>query len=161
MEKFFQEPKIDMLCVRLNLPDSITPTSEKLYQQISDLSRANDKRVFILTRATEPPAPVWYDKLNSLDLTFTGDYRKSIRAMSRLRKNERDRAIGRFAPAARSGVVPGHAHLGQGILSYGATDKLLRAYGIPLAPGVVTQSAAEAGNAAETHDQRRAKLFVA
>ena len=92
LEKFFQEPGIDMLGVRLNLPETITPSSEKLYTQISELSKANGKRVFILTRATEPPAPIWYDKLNGLDLTFTGDYRKSIRAMSRLRKNEIGRA---------------------------------------------------------------------
>ena len=149
LEKFFQEPKIDMLGVRLNLPDTITTSSEKLYQQISDLSRAHDKRVFILTRATEPPAPVWHDKLNSLDLTFTGDYRKSIRAMSRLRKNERDRAIGRFVPATRTGAVPARAPLGRGILSYAATDKLLHAYGIPLAPAVMAQSASDAVGAAE------------
>ena len=98
-----------MLGVRLNLPETVTPAAEKLYQQISDLSRANDKRVFILTRATEPPAQVWYDKLNSLGLTFTGDYRKSVRAMGRLRKNERDRAIGRFLPATRSGAAPTRA----------------------------------------------------
>ena len=60
LEKFFQEPKIDMLGVRLNLPETITPSSEMLYQHISQLSRANDKRVFILTRATEPPAAIWY-----------------------------------------------------------------------------------------------------
>ena len=149
LEKFFQEPAIDMLGVRLNLPDTITTSSEKLYQQISDLSKANDKRVFILTRATEPPAPVWYDKLNSLDLTFTGDYRKSIRAMSRLRKNERDRAIGRFVPATRTGAVPARAQLGRGILSYLATDKLLHAYGIPLAPAVMAQSASDAVSAAD------------
>jgi acetate---CoA ligase (ADP-forming) len=149
LEKFFQEPAIDMLGVRLNLPDTITTSSEKLYQQISDLSKANDKRVFILTRATEPPAPVWYGKLNSLDLTFTGDYRKSIRAMSRLRKNERDRAIGRFVPATRTGAVPARAQLGRGILSYLATDKLLQAYGIPLAPAVMAQSASAAVSAAD------------
>jgi hypothetical protein len=63
LEKFFQEPKIDMVGLRLNLPDSLTPSSEKLYQKISDLSRANDKRVFVLTRATEPPAEVWYQRL--------------------------------------------------------------------------------------------------
>jgi acetate---CoA ligase (ADP-forming) len=148
LEKFFQEPAIDMLGVRLNLPDTITTSSEKLYQQISDLSRVDDKRVFILTRATEPPAPVWHDKLNSLDLTFTGDYRKSIRAMSRLRKNERDRAIGRFVPATRTGAVPARAQLGHGILSYLATDKLLHAYGIPLAPAVLAQSASDAVSAA-------------
>ncbi len=149
LEKFFQEPKIDMLGVRLNLPETITPTSEKLYQQISDLSRANDKRVFILTRATEPPAPVWYDKLNGLGLTFTGDYRKSIRAMSRLRKNERDRAIGRFSSTTRPGVATARAQSGQGVLSYGATEKLLQAYGISLAPAIMAQSANEAANAAE------------
>jgi acyl-CoA synthetase (NDP forming) len=149
LEKFFQEPAIDMLGVRLNLPDTITTSSEKLYQQISDLSRVDDKRVFILTRATEPPAPVWHDKLNSLDLTFTGDYRKSIRAMSRLRKNERDRAIGRFVPATRTDAVPARAQLGRGILSYLATDKLLHAYGIPLAPAVLAQSASDAVSAAD------------
>ena len=149
LEKFFQEPKIDMLGVRLNLPETITPSSEKLYQQISDLSRANDKRVFILTRATEPAAPVWYDKLHSLDLTFSGDYRKSIRAMSRLRKNERDRSIGRFVPVTRSGAAPARAQLGRGLLPYGATEKLLQAYGIPLTPAIMAQSSREAAAAAE------------
>jgi acyl-CoA synthetase (NDP forming) len=150
LEKFFQEPKIDMLGVRLNLPETITPPSEKLYTKISELSRANDKRVFVLTRATEPLAEVWYDKLNTLALTFTGDYRKSLRAMSRLRKNERDRAISRFVPATRTGAVSARAQLGRGILSYAATDKLLQAYGIPLAPGVIAQSPSDAVSAAES-----------
>ena len=149
LEKFFQEPKIDMLGVRLNLPETITPSSEKLYTQISALSRANDKRVFVLTRATEPPAPVWYDKLNSLGLTFTGDYRKSIRAMSRLRKNERDRAIGRFAPVMRSSATPARVQSGRGILPYSATETLLQSYGISLVPAMMTQSSAEAATAAE------------
>ena len=39
LEKFFQEPKIDMLGIRLNLPETITPSAEKLYTQMSDLSR--------------------------------------------------------------------------------------------------------------------------
>jgi acetate---CoA ligase (ADP-forming) len=149
LEKFFQEQSIDMLGVRLNLPETITPSSEKLYQQISDLSRTHDKRVFILTRATEPPAAAWYDKLSSLGLTFTGDYRKSLRAMSRLRKNERDRAIGRFAPAARAGTAPAQAPLGRGVLSYEATATLLQAYGISLAPAVLAKSPIEASAAAE------------
>ena len=149
LEKFFQEPAIDMLGVRLNLPETITPSAAKLYTQISDLSKSNDKRVFILTRASEPPAVVWYDKLNSLGLAFTGDYRKSLRAMSRLRKNERDRAIGRFAPVSRIGARPGRARLERGVLSYNATEKLLQAYGIPLAPSIMAQSASESINAAE------------
>ncbi|HEX5022394.1 MAG TPA: acetate--CoA ligase family protein [Candidatus Binatia bacterium] len=149
LEKFFQEPAIDMLGVRLNLPDAITTSAEKLYTQISDLSKSNDKRVFILTRATEPPAAVWYDKLNSLGLTFTGDYRKSLRALSRLRKNERDRAIGRFTPVMRSGPAPARAQLERGVLSYDATDKLLQAYGISLVRSIMAQSAGEAVNAAE------------
>lgn len=149
LEKFFQEPAIDMLGVRLNLPDAITTSAEKLYTQISDLSKSNDKRVFILTRATEPPAGVWYDKLNNLGLTFTGDYRKSLRALSRLRKNERDRAIGRFTPVMRSGPAPARAQLERGVVSYDATDKLLQAYGISLVRSIMAQSAGEAANAAE------------
>jgi acyl-CoA synthetase (NDP forming) len=149
LEKFFQEPKIDMIGLRLNLPESLTPSSEKLYQKISDLSHANDKRVFVLTRATEPPAEVWYQRLNEWGLTFTGDYRKSLRAMGRLRKNERDRAIGRFAAATRPWPAPDPSEVKRGVLSYGATEKLLRAYNIQLAPAVMTQSVREAVNAAE------------
>ncbi len=149
LEKFFEEPNFDMLGVRLNLPEAVTPAAEKLYQQISDLSRANDKRVFILTRATEPPAQVWYDKLNSLGLTFTGDYRKSVRAMGRLRKNERDRAIGRFLPATRSGAAPTRRQRGSGISSYLLTNELLQTYGIGLAPAVLARSVGEAVAAAE------------
>ena len=149
LEKFFQEPNLDMLGVRLNLPETVTPSADKLYTQVSDLSRQNDKRVFILTRATEPPAEIWYDKLNSLGLTFTGDYRKSLRAMNRLRKNERDRAIGRFLPATRAGAAPIRRQLGSGVLTYRETDKLLQDYGVPLAPSVMAQSAGEAAEAAE------------
>ena len=149
LEKFFAELNFDMLGVRLNLPEAITPSAEKLYTQISALSKANDKRVFVLTRATEPPAQVWYDKLNSLGLTFTGDYRKSVRAMSRLRKNERDRAIGRFVPPTKSSAQPDRLSLGSGVVSYRDTDKLLQSYGISLAPGLMTQSAGEAISAAE------------
>jgi acetate---CoA ligase (ADP-forming) len=149
LEKFFQEPKIDMVGLRLNLPDSLTPSSEKLYQKISDLSSDNDKRVFVLTRATEPPAEVWYQRLNNLGLTFTGDYRKSLRAIGRLRKNERDRATGRFAAATRTGSMPARPERKRGVLSYGATEKLLQAYGIALAPAVMAHSAGEAISAAE------------
>jgi acetyltransferase len=149
LEKFFQEPNLDMLGVRLNLPETMTPSADKLYTKISELSRQNDKRVFVLTRATEPPAEIWYDKLNSLGLTFTGDYRKSLRAMNRLRKNERDRAIGRFLPATRPGAAPIGRQLGSGVLTYRETDKLLQDYGVPLAPSVLAQSAGEAAQAAE------------
>ncbi len=149
LEKCFQEPKIDMVGVRLNLPETITPASEKLYQRLADLSAANDKRVFVLTRATEPIADVWHERLNSLGLTFTGDYRKSIRALSRLRTNERDRASGRFNPVTRTESAPARPQLGSGVLFYEATEKLLQAYGIALAPAVMTRSAGEAVQAAD------------
>jgi acyl-CoA synthetase (NDP forming) len=150
LEKFFKEPTFDMLGVRLNLPETVTPSADKLYTQISELSRQQDKRVFILTRATEPPSEVWYDKLKSLGLTFTGDYRKSLRAMNRLRKNERERAMGRFLPATRPGAAPTQAQFGKsGVLPYGETDRLLRDYGIALAPSVMALSASEAASAAE------------
>jgi acetate---CoA ligase (ADP-forming) len=149
LEKFFREPKIDMVGLRLNLPETITPSSEKLFQNIADLSRANDKRVFVLTRATEPPAEVWFDKLNRLGLTFTGDYRKSLRAMGRLRKNERERVLDRFATVTRTGSAPALPELKRGVLSYSTTEKLLQAYGIALAPAAMAQSAQEAAKAAD------------
>jgi acetyltransferase len=69
--------------------------------------------------------------------------------MSRLRKSERDRAIGRFLPPTRSSNAPAHAPFKSGVLSYEATDKLLQSYGIALAPTVMAQSASEAISAAE------------
>ena len=149
LEKFFQEPNINMVGVRLNLPETITPPSEKLYEKIAELSAANNKRVFVLTRASEPPAEVWADKLRHLGLTFTGDYRKSLRAMSRLRRNERDRAAGRFVPPERRGTVPVKPQLGTGIVTYAATEKLLQAYGVALATSILAQSGDEAASAAE------------
>ncbi|MEX0802775.1 MAG: acetate--CoA ligase family protein, partial [Candidatus Binatia bacterium] len=149
LEKFFQEPNINMVGVRLNLPETITPASEKLYEKIAQLSAANDKRVFVLTRATEPPSEVWCDRLNSLGLTFTGDYRKSLRSLGRLRRNEVDRASDRFAAATRAGAAPRHRRLANGVSSYQATDELLQAYRIPLVPAVMALSADEAAGAAE------------
>jgi acetyltransferase len=113
------------------------------------LSRQHDRRVFILTRATEPPSDVWHDKLKELGLTFTGDYRKSLRAMNRLRRNERDRAAGRFLPATRRAAAPSSPQFGSGILSYGETEKLLQAYGIPMVPSIMAQSSNEAAGAAQ------------
>jgi acyl-CoA synthetase (NDP forming) len=149
LETFFQEPNIDMLGIRLNLPETITPPSEKLYGKIADLSKANDKRVFVLTRATEPPAGIWHERLNDLGLTFTGDYRKSLRALGRLRRNEIDRAKGRFIRPIRPGAAPHLPQLGHGVLSYRGAEELLKAYGISLAPAAMVQSAAEAVNAAD------------
>lgn len=149
LETFFEDPGIDMLGVRLNLPDTITSSSEKLYGKIAELSRASAKRVFVLTRATEPPAPVWYDKLTSLDLTFAGDYRKALRAMSRLRKSERDRAASRFDPVVRPAPAPARLKLGRGVLSYERAAKLLEGYGVPLAPAALANSASDAAAHAE------------
>jgi acyl-CoA synthetase (NDP forming) len=44
--------------------------------------------------------------------------------------------------------VPARPELKRGVLSYRATEKLLQAYGIPLAPAVMAQSAQEAVGAA-------------
>ena len=105
--------------------------------------------MFVLTRATEPPAEVWYEQLNRLGLTFTGDYRKSLRSLGRLRRNEVDRANGRFTQATRAGAAPRLPGLGHGVLSHRTSEELLQAYGISLAPAALTQSVGEAIDAAE------------
>ena len=150
LETFFQEPNIDMLGIRLNLPETITPASEKLYGKIADLSAANDKRVFVLTRATEPPAEVWHERLNDLGLTFTGDYRKSLRALGRLRRQEIDRANGRFIQPIRSDAAPMRPNLRHGLLSYRATGNIVASLRIlTMTRTVLAQSADEAVTAAE------------
>ena len=69
--------------------------------------------------------------------------------MSRLRKNERDRATGRFMPVTRDGAAPALPQLERGVVRYDAVVRLLQSYGIPLAPALMAQSANEAVTAAE------------
>jgi len=57
--------------------------------------------------------------------------------------------MGRFAAGTRSGPAPDLPEIKRGVLSYDATEKLLRAYDIQLAPAVMAQSLREAVNAAE------------
>jgi acetate---CoA ligase (ADP-forming) len=56
--------------------------------------------------------------------------------------------MGRFAAARRTGLAPALPELKPGVLSYAATETLLQAYGITLAPTVMVQSAGEAVSAA-------------
>ena len=150
LEKFFQEPRIDMVGLRLNLPDSLTPSSEKLYQKISDLSRANDKRVFVLTRATEPPAEVWYQ---TAQRTGTDVYRRLSKIVTCHGPAAQERTRSRHRPICVSYTTrvrrPRDGTLAAAFCPYEATEKLLDAYGIALAPAVMAQSVGEAVHAAE------------
>src|SRR5207245_11651792 len=56
LEKFFQEPKIDMVGGRLSLRETIHAASEKLYQRLCHLRAANDQRVCRLAAALERSA---------------------------------------------------------------------------------------------------------
>lgn len=143
---FFHEPRIDTVGVRLNLPCSPTSSSERLYQKIADLKRQENKRVVLLTRATESVADDWNTLFRKLGLPFVREYRKGLRAIRRLRDNERDREYNRFTrPIMRSGPIPTRPRIeGSGVLPFEATAKLLDAYGIRLAPTVMATSAQEA-----------------
>ena len=46
LEKFFEEPNFDMLGVRLNLPEALTPSAEKLYTRISESKRCQRQARF-------------------------------------------------------------------------------------------------------------------
>ncbi len=147
---FFQEPRIDTVGVRLNLPDSPTPSLERLYQRIADLKTASNKRVVVLSRATEPLADEWYTLFRRLDLPFVQEYRKGLRAVRRVRSSERDRARDRFTAATRSGHASSRPRFEDGgVLPFEATAKLLDAYGIPLASTIMAGSAQEAVRAAD------------
>jgi acyl-CoA synthetase (NDP forming) len=147
---FFQEPRVDTVGVRLNLPDSPTSASKRLYQTIADLKAASNKRVVLLSRATESLANEWYTLFQDLELPFVREYRKGLRALRRLRNSERDRACDRFTMTTRSGPGPSRPRFQEGgVLPFEETAKLLDAYGIPLAPTVMAHSPEDAVRAAD------------
>ena len=147
---FFQEPRIDTVGIRFNLPDTPSSSTERLYQRIAELRAKTNKRVVQLSRATEMLADEWYALFRKHSLPFVREYRKGLRAIRRLRNSERDRACDRFAAVTRSGPAPGRPRFERGgVLSFEATAKLLDAYGIPLAPTVMAASAQAAARAAD------------
>lgn len=147
---FFHEPRIDTVGARFNLPDSPTPSSERLYRKIADLKAASNKRVVLLSRASEPLSEEWHALFQRLGLPFVQEYRKGLRALRRLRQSEGDRAHGRFAPAKRPAPAPSRPRLeGGGILPFATAAKLLEGYGIRLAPWVMAASPEEAAAAAD------------
>jgi acetyltransferase len=66
-----------------------------------------------------------------------------------LRRNEVDRANGRFTPATRGDVAPRRPELDHGVLSFRATETLLQTYGIAVTQTLTAQSADEAITAAD------------
>ena len=149
MAALFQEPRIDTIGIRLNLPNVPKSSHMHTYEKITDLRAGSDKRVVVFSRASEPLADEWYDLFRRLGLPFVQEYRKGLRALHRLRRSESERARGRFTAPARSVDRSTHRLGASGILSFAATAKLLDAYGIRLAPWMMAQSPEEACQAAD------------
>ena len=88
LEAMFQEPRIDTIGIRLNLPNVPKSTQIDTYEKITDLRAGSDKRVVVFSRASEPLADEWYDLFRRLELPFVQEYRKGLRALHRLRRSE-------------------------------------------------------------------------
>lgn len=145
----FQEPRIDTIGVRLNLPNVPTPSQTGIYERIAGWRAGSDKRVVVFSRASEPLADEWYALFQQFNLPFVQEYRKGLRALHRLRKSESERASGRFTLPERTDPRPTRRSEGSGVLSFAAAARLLNDYGIRLAPWAMAQSADEAVQAAD------------
>jgi len=146
----FQEPRVDTVGVRLNLPNVPSDLQVTIYERIARWRAESGKRVVVFSRASEPLSDEWYALFRRLDLPFIQEYRKGLRALARLRRSESERASGRFAVPERTGLRPTSRLEGSGVLSFAATAKILNDYGIPLAPWLMAGSADDAARAAET-----------
>ncbi|MBI2989088.1 MAG: acetate--CoA ligase family protein [Deltaproteobacteria bacterium] len=146
----FQEPRVDTVGVRLNLPNVLSDLQAGIYERIASLRAVSDKRVVVFSRASEPLADEWYALFGRLDLPFVQEYRKGLRALARLRRSESERADGRFVAPERPSPRPTSRLRDSGVLSFAATAAVLNDYGIPLAPWRMARSADEAIQAAET-----------
>ena len=128
------------------------------YAHVAARAREHAKRVIFLTRASEPLADEWLTLFDELGVPLLKEYRTALRTIRRLLDYDTFRHVQGSAgsatdeaPAVDRAALLDLVRASPGrVLDYTATERILTAYGIPLAPARLVRSAAEACAAA--HD---------
>lgn len=155
LDVFIRDPTTSLIGARLNLPPTVTPGMRQAYERVATRAREHGKRVVFLTRASEPLADEWLDLFDELGVPLLKEYRTALRTIRRLLDYDEfvgsrnmDRAVVVGEDCAP--VVDRVAQLGliraspTDVLGFAATESILTAYGIPLAPARLVSSARSA-----------------
>ena len=155
LETFMGDENFAVVCCRLNLPKSPSDRLAELYRESAAALRRGGKPFLFLSRASEQLDRSWFEFFQELNVPLLLEYEKSLCAVSDVltlsqRSPSADRAVPPD-PALRADSAEIDAMrrlLAGGDASYATTRRLLRAYGIPAAPGQLVRSREEAVEAA-------------
>lgn len=156
LETFLRDENFAVVCCRLNLPRSPNDRLRELYRRSAAVARRNRKPVVFLSRASELLDRSWFRFFHELGAPFLVEYEKSLRAVKEvLALSQRSPAGGPDATAATAAPAPAPAEtaalrrlMAAGDPSHAAVQRLLDAYGIPVAPERLAHDRDEAADAA-------------
>lgn len=153
LETFMRDDNFAVVCCRLNLPKSPSDRLTELYRESTAALRRGGKPFLFLSRASEQLDRSWFEFFKELGVPLLLEYEKSLRAVRdvlALSRRGADGVSGEGAPAvadpAETGALRGL--LAAGDASHGTVRRLLRAYGVPVAPERLVRSREEAADAA-------------
>lgn len=159
LETFVKDENFAVVCCRLSLPGSPNDRLRELYRQSAAVARRNRKPVVFLSRASELLDRSWFRFFHELGAPFLTEYEKSLRAVKEvLALSQRSPAGGPDATVATAAIeapAPAPAEVAAlrrlmagGDPSHAAVQRLLDAYGIPVAPERLVHDRDEAAAAA-------------
>lgn len=178
LETFMRDDHFAVVCCRLNLPKSPSDRLTQLYRESTITLRRGGKPFLFLARASEQLDRSWFEFFNELGVPLLLEYEKSLRAvrdvlaLSRRRAHKGSGEVaatvadpqetaalrgllarrgGEEGPGARPATQETEAlrqFPGGGAASHAAVRRLLRAYGMPMAPEHMCKSRDEAVAAA-------------
>ena len=157
LETFLRDENFAVVCCRLNLPRSPNDRLRELYRRSAAVARRNRKPVVFLSRASELLDRSWFRFFHELGAPFLVEYEKSLRAVKEvLALSQRSPAGGPDATvssAATTAPAPAETAalrrlMAAGDPSHAAVQRLLDAYGIPVAPERLAHDRDEAAAAA-------------
>ena len=139
LETFMRDDNFAVVCCRLNLPKTPSDRLTQLYRESAAALRRGGKPFVFLSRASEQLDRSWFEFFTELNVPLLLEYEKSlcaVRDVLALSRRSTDGYPGEAGPSvadpAETEVL--RALLAGGDASHAAVRRMLRAYGIPMAP---------------------------
>ena len=153
LETFMRDGNFAVVCCRLNLPKSPSDRLTELYRESAEALRRGGKPFLFLSRASEQLDRSWFEFFNELDVPLLLEYEKSlcaVRDVLALSRRAMDGYPGEAVPTVADPAETEalRALLAGGDASHAAVRRMLRAYGVPMAPERLASSRGQAMEAA-------------
>lgn len=153
LETFMRDDNFAVVCCRLNLPKSPSDRLTQLYRESTAALRRGGKPFLFLSRASEQLDRSWFEFFTELNVPLLLEYEKSLCAVRDVLALSRRRTGGASGEVAPPVVDPAETEalrrlVATGDASHDTVQRLLQAYGIPVAPGHLARSREEAVEAA-------------